>query len=54
MDDEIVLGSSLSKEILEKYPKAVIQERIGKIHKILVQDIGSAIKPGKQICLCIR
>ena len=46
MDDEIVLGSSLSKEILEKYPKAIIQDRIGKIHEILVQDIGSSIKPG--------
>ena len=46
MDDEIVLGSSLSMEILEKYPKAIIQERIGKIHEILVQDIGSSINPG--------
>ena len=46
MDDETVLGSSLSKEILEKYPKAIIQERIGKIHEILVQDIGSSINPG--------
>ena len=46
MDDEIVLESLLSKEILEKYPKAIIQDRIGKIHKILVQDIGSSINPG--------
>ena len=46
MDDEIVLGSSLSKEILEKYPKAIIQDRIGKIHEILVQDIGSSINLG--------
>ena len=40
------MGCSLSKEILEKYPKAVIQERIGKIHEILAQDIGSSINPG--------
>ena len=46
MDDEIVLGSSLSKEILKKYPKAVIQERIGNIHEILAQDIESSINPG--------
>ena len=46
MNDEIDLGSSLSKEILEKYPKAIIQERIGKIYEILVQDIGSSINPG--------
>ena len=46
MDDEIVLGSSLSKEILEKYPKAIIQERIEKIHEILIQDKGSSINPG--------
>ena len=51
MDDEIVLGSSLSKEILEKYPKAIIQERIRKIHEILVQDIGSSIIQGTQIHL---
>ena len=46
MDDEIILESSLSKEILEKYPKAIKQDRIGKIHEILVQDIGSSINPG--------
>ena len=46
MDDEIVLGSSLSKEILEKYSKAVIQERIGKIHELLAQDTGSSVNPG--------
>ena len=54
MDDEIVLKSSLSKEILEKYPKAVIQERIGKIHEILVQDIGSSINPGQAILLMYK
>ena len=52
MDDEIVLGSSLSKEILEKYPKAIIQDRIGKIHELLVQDIGTSINSGHTKFTC--